>query len=183
MCRPSIIKRCAVRKSRQIERFANEEETGYFLEGKIFAASGWHGCRKPGYNHGIPLANTPLVLIVDDDIDTREMYGWCIEGRGFRVALASTAGGALAHAAAEVPDVVITDYTLPGGDGFALADTLREAPATRHVPLILVSGRDFAGEAHAKALRLFDRVLLKPVLPDELIAEMLPLVAGRTAQL
>jgi CheY-like chemotaxis protein len=127
------------------------------------------------------LANTPLVLIVDDDIDTREMYGWCFEGRGFRVAFASTAGGALAQAAAEVPDLVITDYTLAGEDGFALADTLREAPATKHVPLILVSGRDFVGEAHTKALRLFDRVLLKPVLPDELVDEMLPLVAGRTA--
>lgn len=127
------------------------------------------------------MPNAPLVLIVDDDADTREMYGWCLEGRGFRVALAHTTEAALAQAAAETPDVLVTDYTLPGGDGFTLADTLRQAPATSHVAMILVSGRDFMDEARTRASRLFDRVLLKPVLPDDLIGEILPLIAERTA--
>jgi two-component system OmpR family response regulator len=124
----------------------------------------------------------PLLLIVDDDVDTREMYAWCFEGRGFRVALAASAGEALAFAAAETPDALITDYTLPGGDGFTLAETLRAAsrPPTA---MILVSGRDFVGAPLDRARVLFDRVLLKPVLPDQLLDELLPMLAKRAAAL
>jgi CheY-like chemotaxis protein len=123
------------------------------------------------------VAKTPSVLIVDDDTDTREMYGWCLEGFGFRVALASSSDAALAQVAREIPDAVITDYTLPGGDGFTFADALRRAPATSQVVLILVSGRDFEGEAQDRAAKLFDRVLVKPVLPDDLARHLLPLLA------
>jgi len=125
------------------------------------------------------MLGAPLVLIVDDDVDTREMYGWCLEMRGFRVALASSATAALAQAASEIPDVLITDYTLPGGDGFTLAHTLRQAPGTMHVAMMLVSGRDFVDEARTRALELFDRVLVKPVLPDDLAGELLQLMARR----
>jgi CheY-like chemotaxis protein len=118
-------------------------------------------------------------LIVDDDADTREMYGWCLESRGFRVTLAATTGAALERTAREIPDILITDFTLPGGDGFTLADTLRRAPATSHMTMVLVSGRDFAEDARARASELFDCVLLKPVLPDDLVSELLPLMARR----
>jgi CheY-like chemotaxis protein len=126
------------------------------------------------------VSNAPSVLIVDDDLDTREMYGWCLESRGFRVTLASTIDAALAQMAAGIPDILITDYTLPGGDGFALADRLRRAPATSHVTMVLVSGRDFIGDAGTRAAELFDCVLVKPVLPDDLVSRLLPLMARRT---
>jgi CheY-like chemotaxis protein len=109
-----------------------------------------------------------LILVVDDDTDTREMYGWCLESRGFRVALAGSFQAALDQAASEAPDLVVTDYMLPGGDGFRLADTLRQSPGTADVAMILVSGRSFHEDAMARAARLFNRVLLKPVLPDDL---------------
>jgi len=127
------------------------------------------------------VTKTPSVLIVDDDVDTREMYGWCLEGRGFQVTLASTVDAALAQMARGIPDVLITDYTLPGGDGFSLADKLRREPATSDVTMVLVSGRDFLGDAGARAAELFDCVLLKPVLPDDLISRLLPLMARRGA--
>ena len=120
------------------------------------------------------------MLAADDDADARTLVSETLESRGAKVVAVDSADEALVALKTIRPDVVITDYTLPGEDGFALADILRGAPATKHVPLILVSGRDFVGEAHTRALRLFDRVLLKPVLPDQLIAEMLPLVAERT---
>jgi CheY-like chemotaxis protein len=109
-----------------------------------------------------------LILVVDDDMDTREMYGWCLEARGFRVALAGSFAAALEKAASETPDLVVTDFMLPGGDGFRLADALRGSPLTADVAMILVSGRSFPEDALARATRLFNRVLLKPVLPDDL---------------
>jgi len=123
----------------------------------------------------------PLILIVDDDVDTREMYAWCFEGRGFRVALAASVDQAIAQAAVETPDALVTDYTLPGGDGFGLAETLRRAESGARATMILVSGRDFTGEPRDRALRLFDRILLKPVLPDQLLDELLPMLGRRAA--
>jgi CheY-like chemotaxis protein len=96
------------------------------------------------------------------------MYGWCLEARGFRVALAGSFRAALEQAASERPDLVVTDYMLPGGDGFRLADTLRQSPETANVAMILVSGRSFHDDSLARASQLFNRVLLKPVLPDDL---------------
>lgn len=109
------------------------------------------------------------------------MYAWCLEDRGFDVTLAPTIDAALAQMASIVPDVLITDYTLPGGDGFMLADALRRAPATSQVTMVLVSGRDFIGDAGVRASELFDCVLLKPVLPDDLATQLLPLMARRAA--
>jgi CheY-like chemotaxis protein len=128
----------------------------------------------------IPVSASPLILIVDDDVDTREMYAWCFEGHGFRVALAASADQAIAQAAAETPDVVVTDYTLPGGkDGFTLAETLRDAERGARATMILVSGRDFVGEPRDRALRVFDSILLKPVLPDQLLDALLPMLGKR----
>ncbi len=120
-----------------------------------------------------------MILVVDDDADTREMYGWCLEESGFRVLLAGSVDEALAQAAVELPDVLITDFMLPGGDGFMLAETLRRMTTSRHVTMILLSGRDFAGEAHTRASEIFERVLLKPVLPDELAGAVASLSANR----
>ena len=121
------------------------------------------------------MSHTPLILVVDDDLDTREMYGWCLEARGFRVALAGSFNAALEKAASETPDLVVTDFMLPGGDGFRLADALRRSPEMANLMMILVSGRSFPEEAQARAARLFNRVLLKPVLPDDLAVEILSL--------
>lgn len=126
------------------------------------------------------MSPAPLILVVDDDVDTREMYGWCLEARGFRVSLAGSFQTALEKAAAETPDLVVTDFMLPGGDGFSLADALRQIPGMTHVMMILVSGRSFQEDAHDRAARLFNRVLLKPVLPDDLAVEIMSLAATRS---
>ncbi|HYT69587.1 MAG TPA: response regulator [Vicinamibacterales bacterium] len=123
----------------------------------------------------------PHVLLVDDHRDTREMYGWSLEARGFAVSIAGTVSQAAALASARRPDVIVTDFFLPGQDGFALASHIRESAALHDTALVLVSGRTFVGNTGDHARRLFDRVLLKPVLPDDLIAEIVPLMLDRAA--
>lgn len=121
----------------------------------------------------------PLILLVDDDRDTREMYAWALETCGFRVIQAATAAGGITAATADPPDVVVTDFTLPDGDGFGLAAQMRAAAGLAETPLILLSGHAFSGDAAGRAVGLFDRVLLKPVLPDHLISEIVPLADQR----
>jgi DNA-binding response OmpR family regulator len=119
--------------------------------------------------------------MVDDDIDTREMYAWSLASRGFDVVSAGTAAEGAALAERHRPDVVVTDFTLPGEDGFTLATRIRASAALADTPMVLVSGRAFFGNTGDRAMQLFDRVLLKPVLPDHLISDIVPLLLDRTS--
>jgi sigma-B regulation protein RsbU (phosphoserine phosphatase) len=95
------------------------------------------------------------------------------------VVLAGSFQAALAQAAAETPDFVVTDFMLPGGDGFRLAVALRQLPGMTHATMILVSGRSFPEEGQDRAAQLFNRVMLKPVLPDDLAAQITSLALTR----
>jgi CheY-like chemotaxis protein len=126
-------------------------------------------------------ATPPRVLLVDDDLDTREMYSWSLSARGFDVICAASGVNALAEAGADQPDIVVTDFTLPGMTGVELATRLKEVPATA-CPVVLVSGREFSGVARAEVLKVCDSILLKPVLPDRLAEEIRHVLIVTTAR-
>ena len=123
----------------------------------------------------------PLVLMVDDDIDTREMYAWSLEARGFEVVVAATVPEAVGLARQRQFDAIVTDFTLPGQDGFVLAERIRSLAGSDAPPLVLVSGRAFVGDSGDRAAKLFDRILLKPVLPDQLIGHIAAGMLERTS--
>ncbi len=113
-------------------------------------------------------ASAPLVLLVEDDEDTREMYAMCLAASGFRVVQALSGQDALAKAAKETPDVMVTDLSLPGMDGFDLARMLRARPGLDTVPIVAVTGHSVTEDASAKDAGI-TAVLLKPCLPDDLV--------------
>lgn len=113
-----------------------------------------------------------VILLVDDDGDTRDMYAWALETHGFRVVHAANADAGITVASIERPDVVVSDFKLPGDDGFVLAARVRGTAELSSTPLILLSGQVFSGADGARADQLFNCVLLKPVLPDHLIGEI-----------
>lgn len=110
----------------------------------------------------------PLVLIVDDVADNREMYADYLRFAGLRVATASSAEEGLAAAAAEAPAVVVMDLALPGMDGWeatkrlkAMHPRIRVIAVTGHV---LPEHEDRARAAGA------DAFYTKPLLPSELLS-------------
>lgn len=121
-------------------------------------------------------ARRPVVLIVEDHEDTRQMYAEFL-GASFEMQTAPDAEAALRAVAARPPDVIVTDLSLPGMDGFELVRRLRSQPATSAVPIICLSG--FESSTHeAKALAAgCDRLLQKPCMPDAL-AEVIAGVLG-----
>jgi CheY-like chemotaxis protein len=125
----------------------------------------------------------PLILLVDDDQDTREMYAWYLESRGLRVEQAGAAARGFDVAIASRPDFIVTDFTLPGADGFSLAARVRESRTIGDTPMILLTGRSLVGAASDRAAQLFERVLQKPVLPDQLVGEIVPLLLERTTMM
>jgi two-component system, cell cycle response regulator DivK len=107
----------------------------------------------------------PLVLLVEDDTDTREMYSEYLSYSGLRVTEAPTGFRALQHVREQTPDVVVTDIWMPGMDGLELSRRLRAEPPTRDVPIIAVTGNPTEGVREAGC----DVMLEKPCTPDRLL--------------
>lgn len=113
----------------------------------------------------VPPSPPPIVLIVEDDADTREMYHTALEFEGFWVVDAPQVSEAVVCAAEIMPDIIVTDIGLAGPlDGLALARQLRSDVHTATIPLLAVTGQD--PRALGDQCTLFEDVLLKPVLPD-----------------
>jgi CheY-like chemotaxis protein len=113
----------------------------------------------------MPKKDAPLVLLVEDDQDTREMYSEYLSYSGLRVAEAPTGFGALQRAREQTPDVVVTDIWMPGMDGLELSRRLRAEGSTRDVPIIAVTGNPTERVREAGC----DLMLEKPCTPDELL--------------
>lgn len=109
----------------------------------------------------------PVVLLVEDHEDTRQMYAEFLRA-SFEVETAADAQAALVVLRRRRPDLVVTDLSLPGMDGFDLIAALRTDPALADIPAICLSG--FGGNTHEHRARTVgcDRLLQKPCMPDAL---------------
>jgi two-component system cell cycle response regulator DivK len=112
------------------------------------------------------------VLVVDDDAHALAGYLEFLADAGFAPVGAPDGDRALALALLSPPAAVITDISLPGMNGFALAQALQFDTRTRHVPVIGLTGH-WSTEIHARAASVhMSTVLLKPCAPDHLVAEL-----------
>jgi signal transduction histidine kinase len=113
----------------------------------------------------------PQILLVDDNADMRE-YVTGLLGWRFEVVPAENGRLALELAALRTPDLVLTDVMMPEMDGFGLLAGLRDNPATRAVPVIMLSAR--AGEeARIEGMDAgADDYLTKPFTARELVARV-----------
>jgi PAS domain S-box-containing protein len=116
----------------------------------------------------MPTSSQPLVLLVDDDRDTRELYRLIFEMAGYAVADAGTIAGAIHLASVTPPLVAVCDWCLPDGSGLDLATALRaDSPCT---VLIAQTGVSFdRAELEQARARGFSTLLEKPILPDVLV--------------
>ena len=110
-------------------------------------------------------------MLEDDNADMRQYVGGLLS-RHFQVVTAENGKVALEQAIRLSPDLVLTDVMMPEMDGFALLSALREHPATRTIPVIMLSAR--AGEeARIEGLNASaDDYLTKPFTARELIARV-----------
>ena len=88
------------------------------------------------------------ILVVDDDADIRRIAALSLERiGGFRVVLASSGEEALTIAAADPPDAVLLDVSMPGADGPETLGALRALPATSAVPVVFFTATSSDAEA------------------------------------
>ena len=121
----------------------------------------------------------PLVLIVDDHVDSAAMAADILSFAGCWTVVVDSVDGALAEVQRERPAVVVTDIQMPYRPGVDLIDTLQGSPITRGIPIVACTGRtDVFGrwldEHHL-------RVIAKPYTPRQLVDAVTDAIAARPA--
>lgn len=111
----------------------------------------------------------PLILIVDDEPQILRALKTILSSNRFRVLSAVTDEQAIALAAAEQPDVIILDLTLPDMDGIQVCEQIREWTRT---PIIVLSVRDGESDKVAALDKGADDYLTKPFNIQELLARI-----------
>jgi two-component system, cell cycle response regulator DivK len=128
--------------------------------------------RKPLVRSLPGAVHAPLVLVVDDYGDAREMYAEYLQFEGFRVEQAENGQEALRRAEENPPDVVLMDLSLPVMDGWEATRRLKANERLRHVPVIALTGHALSGTAETAAQAGCDAFVTKPCLPEELAQEI-----------
>ena len=116
-----------------------------------------------------PLAEHPLVLLVEDDEDTRDLYIEYFKFVGIRVEGASGGEEAVEKVRAMKPDIVVLDLNLPGMSGWEVARELKASAATRAVPILALTAHAMKGSEQAALAAGCDRYCAKPCLPQDLV--------------
>jgi chemosensory pili system protein ChpA (sensor histidine kinase/response regulator) len=116
------------------------------------------------------------VLLVDDSVSVRRFVGQMLEKAGFHVTTAGDGADALARLAEAAYDVVVTDLEMPRVNGYELIDDLRRRPATRDLPVIVLTTR--AGEKHVALARSLgvEHYVTKPVEEHAFVTLVISLV-------
>jgi CheY-like chemotaxis protein len=114
----------------------------------------------------------PLVLIVDDHDDTRDLYAQGLTALGFETIDAADASYARQRAWESHPDIVVSELCLRGADGWQLVQALKREPRTRDIPIVLLTG--YAGPSLGERSQREGcaKVLLKPCAPDDLATQL-----------
>ena len=115
------------------------------------------------------------VLLAEDHADTRMFYAELFRA-SFDVLEADRGDHALQIAREQRPSLIITDLSLPGITGIELARALKEDAETARIPIICLSGYADQETSDAVAASGIDRMLVKPCLPDTLLAHATELV-------
>jgi two-component system KDP operon response regulator KdpE len=115
------------------------------------------------------MSSSPLVLVIEDEPQTRRFLRPVLKNRGFRLIEASTGRMGLEEAAAKRPEIILLDLGLPDIDGVEVTRKLRE---WSFVPIIVLSVRDREEEKIEALDAGADDYLTKPFGAGELLARM-----------
>jgi len=122
--------------------------------------------------------DTKKILVADDEIYMLRLLEMTFKKGGYEVVICRDGQTALAAAAAQLPQLIVLDVMMPGLDGLGALRQLKENPATRGIPVVVLSAKGHAltrVEAEAAGAALF---LAKPFSPNQLLGEVQKIIGG-----
>lgn len=105
----------------------------------------------------------PLILLVEDREDNRVLARKLLERAGFRVVEATDGREALEQVAAQRPDLVLLDMSLPQVDGWTVARTLRQSPEFENLLIVALTAHAMDGDRERVLEAGCDEFLTKPI--------------------
>ena len=123
----------------------------------------------------------PRILVVDDDVDTRELYVESFELAGFDARGAADATTALALARTLVPAVITIDVSLPGMSGIEATRILKADPVTSGILVFILTGYVDTHCSEEAAAAGCDGFIAKPCLPNALLEHVVRALDRRGA--
>jgi len=113
----------------------------------------------------------PVILIADDNEDTRLLVSMILNKCGFQCEMASSGKEALEKLEGGLmPDLILSDVMMPDLDGYALFQQVQRRPNWRRIPFIFFTARDSMEDVKKGRELGVDDYLTKPIMPDALVA-------------
>ncbi len=127
------------------------------------------------------LSNTrTVILVVEDDTSFAGILADLARDQNFQCLVTGSAREALELARKHLPGAIVLDVGLPDGSGLFVLDRLKQDPATRHIPVHVISGTDYAGQAMSMGAVGY---MLKPVAKEQLTSAFQAMEARLTHSL
>lgn len=124
-------------------------------------------------------ARKSVVLVVDDDDDIRALFSAILRRAGYRPWAVGSGRQALQEAGELVPDLVISDVSMPGLSGLDVCRALKAEPRTASTAVLLVSALSGEQDRAAGLQAGADDYLSKPISPAALLARVQSLLGSR----
>ena len=113
------------------------------------------------------------ILVIEDDPDFLELMTYELRNAGYTLLTATDGQAGLALAQQEKPDLILTDLMLPKLTGYEVCTTLKQDPATREIPILMLSATMVEPEGPELAKKSgADEFLLKTMDPKQLLAKV-----------
>jgi DNA-binding response OmpR family regulator len=124
----------------------------------------------------------PVVLVADDDGDTREMVATVFRAAGYEVLTASDGQEAVDLALERKPDLAVLDVMMPKLDGYEATRLIRRTEVVSRMPVIILTARTEGSDVAQGFEAGTDYYVKKPFTPDELLTRAGEVLAARRSR-
>jgi CheY-like chemotaxis protein len=117
------------------------------------------------------------ILVVEDNDEIRDLISFVLEEEGYRTIGVADGREAVEAARRDHPDLITLDLALPGQDGWEILRDLQADPATRGIPVLVISA--YTREFLAPLRERVARVISKPFYLEQIVHEVAGVLASR----